>query len=78
MREYIEDRVNDYIQDEIDFLKREEETCGFDRGRFGELLSLEILKDSTQEKNKIVDNILDDTDLEQAINVVIHYYLYHR
>lgn len=78
MREYIEDRVNDYIQDEIDFLKREEETCGFDRGRFGDLLSLEILKDSTQEKNEIVDKILDDTELEQALDEVIHYYVNHR
>lgn len=78
MREYIEDRVNDYIQDEIDYIKREEEACGFDRGRFGELLSLEILKDSTQEKNKIVDKILDDNDLEQVLNEVVHYYVYHR
>lgn len=78
MREYIEDRVETYIQDEIDFLKREEETCGFDRGRFGDLLSLEILKDSTQEKDKIVDKILDDNDLERVLNDVVHYYVYHR
>lgn len=78
MREYIEDRVETYIQDEIDYIEKENSICGFDKGRYADLLSLEILKDSKQEKSKIVDNILDDTDLEQAINEVIHYYLYHR
>lgn len=76
MREYIEDRVETYIQDEIDYIKRENDTCGFDKGRFKDLLTLETLSD--KEKEDIVNNILDDTDLEQAINVVIHYYLYHR
>lgn len=76
MREYIEDRVETYIQDEIDYIKRENDTCGFDKGRFKDLLTLETLSD--KEKEDIVNNILDDDGLEQAIDEVINYYLYHR
>lgn len=78
MREYLYDYVENYIQNEIDYIKRENDVCGFDKGRFGDLLSLEVLNQSTQEKNKIVDKIMADNDLEQTLNEVVHYYLYHK
>lgn len=78
MREFIEQELEDYILDEIDYIKRENDVCGFDKGRYADLLSLEILKDSTQEKNKIVDEIMGDDELYQVITETLHYYVYHR
>lgn len=76
MEDYIKDRLEDYIQNEIDYLKREEEISGFDRDRFRNLLMLETL--NNKEKEDIVDKIMGDNDLEQTLNEVTHYYLYHR
>ena len=76
MKEYIEEQLEGYIENEINYINQENATCGFDKGRFKDLLMLETISD--KEKEDIVDKILNDDNLDKAIDELIHYYLYHK
>ena len=67
----IKELVEDYINAEIDYLKREEEFCGFDKRRDASRIMLEYLTD--KDIDIITNKVLDDKEL----NETIHYYLYH-
>ncbi len=72
------DIVDNYIEGEILFIKEE----------LGRTSDAEYIKDmvkdldklenmTSEDKGEIVDNLLADGELEDKINELIHYYLYH-
>lgn len=66
--------VNDYINEEINQIKRDREVYG------NEYLTEELcmLENMTDEDKKLVaERVLYDDELEQKTNETIHYYLYH-
>lgn len=75
MEEYIEDRIEVYLETKINYLKEKEEKCGFDKSDFGELLSLEVINQSNQKKNKLVDKILEDDDFFNDLDELLDKYI---
>ena len=71
----IKELVEGYINAEVDYLKREEEFCGFDKRRDASRIMLEYLTDEDIEK--LTNKVLDDKELNDKFNETIHYYLYH-
>lgn len=72
------DIVDNYIEGEILFIKEE----------LGRTSDTEYIKDmvedldklenmTSEDRGEIVDNLLADGELEDKINELIHYYLYH-
>jgi uncharacterized protein YaaN involved in tellurite resistance len=75
MRDYMKERVEDYISGDIMFI---EEEISNNRSTTSELDDLYYLKHLTDEKiENIVNKLLSDDDLENKINELIHYYLFH-
>lgn len=75
MRDYIEDRIGVYLENKINYLKDKEEKCGFDKSDFGDLLSLEIINQSNEEKNKLVDKILENDDFFNDLDELLDRYI---
>ena len=71
----VKELIEDYINAEVDYLKREESICGFDKGRYADMIMLESVSD--EDIDKLTDKILDDNELNNMFNETIHYYLYH-
>lgn len=75
MRDYMKERVEDYISGDIMFI---EEEISNNRATTSELDDLYYLKHLTDEKiESIVNKLLSDDGLENKINELIHYYLFH-
>lgn len=76
MREFIKEELDYVIENEIDYLKREQEVSGFSKDNFKNLLMLETLNNT--KKEEIIEEIVNDEGLTQTINETIHYYLYNK
>lgn len=75
MRDYIYERVCEYIEDEIDYIEKEMSLRGFGKDDLRDLL---MLKDITEvDINEIVEKVVEDNAINDIINETIHYYLYH-
>lgn len=72
---YMFDRVCDYVDNEITYIKSKEECTSLSKGEMMDLLSLENM--SSEEKMQIAQKVVEDYDLYQKVNELIHYYLYH-
>lgn len=73
---YMFEIVDNYIENEKDYIKQDMEISGYDKDL---LLDLNMLENLTpNEKQEIANNVLRDGEIEEKINELIHYYLYHR
>lgn len=72
---YIFDRVNEYINNEINYIERDMITAGFDRTLINDLHRLINLKE--EEIKEIADKVINDEELTNKVNEIIHYYIYH-
>lgn len=70
------DIVNDYIENEIDYIRRKEDCTSLSKEDIRDLYMLENI--SNPDKWELVYSILNDTELNNVLNETIHYYLYHR
>ena len=65
--------VEEYIENEIDYIKQNE-----DLGNDSNLKDLEYLRNISDEKvQEIANAIKEDDELYEKINELVHYYLYH-
>lgn len=74
-RDFIEYKVDEYIENEIDYIKSDIQHCGANSGLLRDLNMLENMSDEAKEN--IVLNILNDDELFNKLYESIHYYLYH-
>lgn len=73
---YMFEIVDNYIENEKEYIKQDMEISGHDKDL---LLDLNMLENLTpNEKQEIANNVLRDGEIEEKINELIHYYLYHR
>lgn len=72
---YIRNEVDEYINNEINYLKSYMDVSSYNKSDLEYLNRLENISD--EEKENIVYRILDDDQFSQFINETIHYYLYH-
>lgn len=73
---YMFEIVDNYIENEKEYIKQDMEISGHDKDL---LLDLNMLENLTpNEKQEIANNVLQDGEIEEKINELIHYYLYHR
>lgn len=68
--------VDEYIENEIDYIKSEIKTCANDSSLLRVLNYLENI--NNEEKENIALDILSDDELFNKLYETIHYYLYHR
>lgn len=75
LEDYIKYILNDYIENKKDYIKQDMGTSGYSKDL---LLDLNYLENLTEyEKGLIAERVLEDGELEEKINELIHYYLYH-
>lgn len=74
MEDYMKYILNDYIENEIDYIKQDLNISGYSKDLLQDLNYLENITEL--EKNEIVEKMLEDNELEQKINELIHLYLY--
>lgn len=72
---HIYEIVDAYIDNEIDYIKRQIDIEGREKDFLADLLKLENM--TPNEKMEIADKIVGDFDLKEKINELIHYYVYH-
>lgn len=73
---YMFEIVDNYIENEKVYIKQDMEISGHDKDL---LLDLNMLENLTpNEKQEIANKVLQDSEIEEKINELIHYYLYHR
>ena len=70
------DRVSDYINNEIDYIKSDMEISGYSKGLLQDLQYLENLTEN--DIKNITQKINDDEELQDKITELIHYWLYHK
>lgn len=72
---YIFDVVCDYVNNEINYIKQDMEISNSK-----DLLQvLNMLEDLSDDKMmEIAKTVVEDRELNEKINELIHYYLYHR
>lgn len=75
MKELMKERVEDYINNDIIYLKNEISVCGYHKNELDDLHYLENITD--EEIEDIVNKILNDDELNNKVNELIHYYLFH-
>lgn len=71
---YIFDFVCDYVNNEINYIKQDMEISN-SKGLLQDLNMLEDL--SYDKKMEIAKMVVEDGELNEKINELIHYYLYH-
>lgn len=69
------DIVENYIENEINYIKSKEDCTSLDKYEIADIYMLENM--TIEDKNKLVNQILDDNELNEKLNETIHYYLYH-
>lgn len=75
MKDYIYEKVCEYVENEINYIEKEMSISGYGKNDLRDLL---MLKDINEiDINEIVEKVLEDGELEELINDLIHYYLYH-
>ena len=73
--DYIKYILDDYIENEKDYIKQNLQVSGYGKGLLRDLDYLESLDEN--KKSEIAEKVLEDGELEEKINELIHYYLYH-
>lgn len=74
MREKLYDIVDNYIENETNYLLKEMACCGYSKR---DLQDVSMLENMTEEdKYKIVDSIIINYDLEETIDNMIHEIIY--
>ena len=73
---YIFDIVCDCIDNEINYIKQDMEVSGYSKDLVEDLVMLDNL--DYDEKMEISKKVVEDRELADKINELIHYYLYHR
>ena len=74
-REFFKDMVDEYIENQIQYTKNELELCGTSKSMLYTLSYLESMTD--EQKETIVEKVLNDDELYNKIDETIHYYLFH-
>lgn len=74
MENYIYDIIDDYIQNEINYIKRKEDCTSLSKYDCMDLLRLENM--NSNEKMEMALKIVENDSLHERINELIHYYLY--
>ena len=75
LENYMFDIVDNYIENEINYIKSDETCSGLTDADIEDIYMLQHL--TPNQKQEIADNVLNDLELEEKINELIHYYLYH-
>lgn len=73
--DFISYKVDEYIENEIDYIKSDIQHCGTDSGLLRDLNMLENMSDEAKEN--IVLDILNDDELFNKLYETIHYHIYH-
>ena len=74
-REFFKDMIDVYIESQIQYTKNELELCGTSKSMLNTLSYLESITDN--QKETIIEKLLNDDELFNKIDETIHYYLYH-
>lgn len=74
MREDLYDMVDNYIENEINYIQRKEDCMSLDKSEIADLYMLENMTD--EDKYKIVDSIMTNYDLEETVDNMIHEVIY--
>ena len=74
MREKLYDIIDNYIENEINYIKADETCSGLDDSDIKDLYMLQNITD--EDKYKIVDSIIINYDLEETIDNMIHEIIY--
>lgn len=69
------DTVEEYIENEKNYIKKDIECCGWNKGLEEDLVMLNNM--TKQDIENITQKVNDDDELQDKINELIHYYLYH-
>lgn len=82
IEDYFLRMVETYVYDEIDYICNEIEICKHNKNRKHEIESLEkdlkYLENLTiNDMNKVVGDVLNESEFLGKINELIHYYLYY-
>lgn len=67
--------VEKYIENEINYIQRKEDCTSLDKSDISDLYMLQNM--TKEEKEKIVENVIDDEELYYKLRETIHYYLYY-
>lgn len=73
---YIFDRVCDYVDSEISYIKQDMEVSGFSKELAKDLVMLDNL--DCEDKTEITKLVVNDDEFDDKIRELIHYYLYHK
>ena len=68
------DIVENYIENEINYIKSKEDCTTLSKEDIGDLYMLENMPSA--DKWELVNSILNDNELNEKLNETIHYYLY--
>ena len=69
------DIVENYIENEINYIKSKEDCTTLSKEDISDLYMLENMPSA--DKWELVNSILNDNELNEKLNETIHYYLYH-
>lgn len=72
--DYIKYILDDYIENEKDYIKQDLQVSGYSKDLLRDLDYLESLGEN--EKSIIAEKVLENGELEEKINELIHNYLY--
>ena len=75
LEDYIYEYIRSYIESEKTYIKQDLENCGYSKDLLQDLNMLENLTEN--EKMEIAEKVIEDSELVDKINELIHYYLYH-
>lgn len=74
MREDLYDVVDNYIENEINYIQRKENCASLGKSEIADLYMLEKMTD--EDIYKIVDSLMTNYELEETINNMIHEIIY--
>ena len=69
------DTIEEYIENEKNYIKEDIECCGWNKELEKDLVMLNNL--TKQDIENITQKVNNDNELQDKINELIHYYLYH-
>lgn len=75
LQDYIYEYIHSYIDNEIEYIKQDLQVSGLGKDLLRDLNYLENM--SENEKMEIAEKVIEDNELGNKINELIHYYLYH-
>lgn len=76
LEDYIYEYVRKYINNEINYISAKEDCSSLDKYDINDLYMLQNM--SEDRKMEIAEEIVKESELEDKINELIHYYLYEK